>query len=175
MARPKKNANNNILTLDALNQENNQLNETKTIPILNGKFMIQLDKHFRRSKIQKLIVNYLELLQNLKQRENVDTDTIIGAVSLINILIVKYFSTLPIQDLKTIDDLVQMSEKLLDLGIMDQLFSDNPDIAFDKSEIQLLEEQINKASKRQGELLGELALASTLNEGENGADIQQSE
>jgi hypothetical protein len=140
----------NKLTLTTINKMNQEYNERKTIQVC-GKYDVQIDTKFRRSKIQKLILDYYTVLQDLKKKENVSDETIFQSVSLINVLVISIFTdlSLPVQ-LDRIDNLIKMSEVLLDTGIMEDIFNQLP-----QDQVELLNQEINKSAKGFGNLLGE--------------------
>jgi uncharacterized protein YabN with tetrapyrrole methylase and pyrophosphatase domain len=154
MAKAKK------LTLSNITKLNNELNERKLIRVC-GDYEVQIHLTFRRTLISKLLLDYITILQNLRGRENITDETIMQTTSLINALTVKYFSDIPLPDIENIEKLIQVSNALLDLNIMDELFGEN---GFPKDQIELLSKEIEKAAKGIGTMLGELAVQSTLSD-----------
>jgi len=140
------------LTLTAMNKLDQKYNEKKPILLLN-QYQHTVHTHFRRSDIQKLLIDYFNVLQELKEYEELDSDILIKASSLLNVLVIKYFSDIELPRLDHIEAMIRASMILLDLGVMDQLFSD---LGFPKDQLELLSNEINKASVKMEEQLGEM-------------------
>jgi hypothetical protein len=158
------------LTLSNISKLNSELNERKVIRVC-GDYEVQIDIKFRRTKIQKVILDYFTILQDLKKRENINDETIVHTTSLLYALIIRYFSDIPLPDIDDVEKLIQVSNSLLDLGIMEELFGEN---GFPKDQVELLTKEIDKAANGIGNILGELSLQSVLSEGveENGEVVQ---
>lgn len=155
------------LTASSLNKLNSSLNQQKTITVC-GDYEIQIDTIFRESKIQKLLIDYLTILQNLRKLDNVTDKTIINSISLVNTLIIRYFSNAPIPDIDNLVKLIQVSDALLDLGIMKSCFEHFP-----QSEIEKVKDALDRVSKESGRLMGEMAAKMSLDGADDG--LQQSE
>lgn len=144
------------LTASSLNKLNSSLNQQTTITVC-GDYEIQIDTIFRESKIQKLVIDYLTILQNLHKLEKVTEETIINSISLVNVLIIKYFSNAPIPDIDDLGKLIQVSDTLLDLGITKNCFEHFP-----QSEIDKVKDALDRAAKESGRLMGEMAAKMSL-------------
>jgi hypothetical protein len=161
------------LTLSTLNKEDAALNGLKEIYILDGKYGVTINKTFRTTLIKKLIIDYLKLIDELKNRPEVTTDTLINIPVLLYGLTCKYFSDLPIS-FKNIDELAETTKKLMDLGIIDQLYS-GEDNGFDQVEIEKLNKEIILASKNVGQAIGEMAIQDALNEAKSDEEEKNGE
>lgn len=153
------------LTLQEIAKQDSKFNERKKIKLL-GKYDVEIDRFFRKSKVQLLLANYLTILTDLQKRENVTTETILNSSSLLHALVIKYFSDIELPSVESVEDLIIVSTALIDLNIVDELFNGD---GFDKEEIEKLTNEINKSAKLIGEKIGEMAVQSTLNEVEGDA------
>jgi len=46
------------LNMQAINKEMNKFNEREVIKVLEGKYEVSINKHFKISDIQKLLIDY---------------------------------------------------------------------------------------------------------------------
>lgn len=158
MGKPKK------LTLSTLNKlDASLLNEKKVVYVIDGQYPCQVDKKFRRTKVQKLGLDYIDFLNQLKSQKDVNSDTIMSVPILLYALICKYFTDLPIQT-ESLEELVDRTQKLLDLGVIEQLFSGDIEKGFDPAEVEMLNKELEKISKGVGQVVGEMAYMSALDE-----------
>ena len=157
------------LTLATLNKLDSKLNEKKSVYINIGgdDYEVIIDKHFRKSTIHLLILNYLNILQDLKSKQEVTFETLMDTNKLLNTLIVKYFTNIPLPEITNIEGLIAVSNTLLDLGIMEALFNEH----FDKNEIEKLVDEVNKVAKNIGKLQGEIGFSAIINELEKSVNI----
>ncbi|CAH0118525.1 hypothetical protein PAE9249_01014 [Paenibacillus sp. CECT 9249] len=152
------------LTVAALNKLDAELNEIKTVPILGGQYQCSIDRTFRHSKIQELLFAYFALLEEAQQDGGIARKTLHRVPALLHALIVKYFTDLPLQSAETLENLTAVSHKLLDLGIMDQLFSGTEN-GFDPSQIEKVSKAIRKSSESLGGMLEETDKISVIAKG----------
>lgn len=150
------------LTLATINKLNSEFDQRKTIYVC-GDYPVQVDIKFRKTKIQKMILDYIIILEDLRKQKNVNEETLMRTTSLINTLIVKYFTDIPVPPIDNIEKLIQVSNALLDLGIMDVLFDGNEN-GFPKDQLELVKTEIDKVSKNIGQILGEMGIKAVLNE-----------
>jgi hypothetical protein len=172
MAKAKK------LTPTKLNKLASQFNEKKKvyISIDNEDYEVVVDKKFRRSKIFKMLIHYLQILYEIRNKKDLNVDTITDSTALINTMIIKYFSDVPLPDLDNVDDLIYASNSLYDLGITEKLINDG----FDKEQIEFVFSEIDKNAKVIGERLAEIGVVGVMKEVENmeeleNADVQGAE
>lgn len=132
------------LTLSALNKLNSEFDQRKTLNVC-GDYAVQVDLKFRKSKIQELIMDYMTLLEQLKQREDADKETSLRMSVLMNTLIIKHFTDIPFPNNNDVDNVIKMSKVLIDLGIMEVLF--DGENGFPVDQIQLIFNQIDKVVK----------------------------
>jgi hypothetical protein len=172
MAKQKK------LTFAEYDKLDKQFSERKQITLaVNNNGQVTEYKHtlaskFKTTEIHKLAIDYLALLQELRKEENVTAETFLNAGSLLNALIVKYFSDVPIPSVDSLHSVIRVSNVLVNLGIMDQLFDGGPN-SFDKNEIEKISKEIEKLSKPIGQNMAEMLLKQSLTEtGEPDAVIQ---
>lgn len=146
MAKQKK------LTLSVINKANSALNELKVVRVL-GDYEVRINTKFRKTLIRNVLISYFTILQDLKGRDNVTEETIMNSISLLNTLILREFSDVPIPSINNVEELIEVSNALLDTGILEEVF-----IHFPQEELNNLSEELKKASKNIGELMGEIAI-----------------
>lgn len=169
----KNTSNNNgakKLTLSNLNKLASQFNEKRKITILvNGEeFEVMIHNKFRETAVRKVCVDYIKILYELKQLNNLDDEAILNATYLLNTLVLKEFTNLPIPDVVnkgnvTVEDLeklIKVTENLVDLGIIEYLLGENS--PFGKENIELLNRVANQVSANVGKTISELGLISEL-------------
>ncbi|GAB6930085.1 hypothetical protein JCM10914A_40680 [Paenibacillus sp. JCM 10914] len=145
------------LTTQALKRLESELNANKTISILNNSYEVNIQQVFRESRVEAVVIQYLALLQELKNRTDLNDMLIAGTIGLLNSLIIKEFTSIPYPQCKSIEDHIKVSHVLLDTGIMNEVFN-----AFNPEELQKIEEKFKSTNQNLGEILGELALTSSL-------------
>ncbi|WP_431785782.1 hypothetical protein [Paenibacillus lactis] len=145
------------LTVSALNKLESQLNTQRVIQILGDQYEVKIKTIFRESQIQSVVTNYLTLLQDLKSRTEVDEALIQGTIGLLNTMILREFTDLPIPKGNKIEELVKVSKTLLDSGIMKETFD-----KLDKDELAKIEDKIKSVNSEVGKIVGELALVSSV-------------
>lgn len=160
------------LSLSKLNQLSSKFNEKETvrIQVQDEEFEITVQKHFRETDIRKIYVEYIQLLYDLKQEKELDNESILNSGYLLNTMILREFTNLPIPKTNDIKKLFQLSKNLINLGIVDQLLGDNS--PFGKENIDFLNSILEKASDGIGKTLSELSIKTELLEAEkNRVDV----
>lgn len=157
MARTKK------FDLNVLNNKDKQFNEKKQI-LIDGKYTINVDQKFRKTKLQQLLI---ELEDQIKQlhKEKLNHSTLLQALVYIQqMLIVKYFTDIPFPADLSPADYVKLFEKFMDNGVLQILFENG----FVKEEVEQLFKDIAKVTKENqvfynqiGELFARLELENT--------------
>ncbi|MDH6671995.1 uncharacterized membrane protein YoaT (DUF817 family) [Paenibacillus sp. LBL] len=145
------------LTTQALKKLESELNVNKTVPILNNTYEVNIQQVFRESRVEAVVIQYLALLQELKKRTDLNDMLIAGTVGLLNSLIIKEFTSIPYPQCKSIEDHIKVSHVLLDTGIMNEIFD-----SFIPEELRKIEDKFKSTNQNLGEILGELALSSSL-------------
>ncbi|MFB4327361.1 hypothetical protein [Paenibacillus sp. CR_12] len=145
------------LTAQALKKLEGELNTNKTISILNDTYEVNIQQVFRESHVEAVVIQYLALLQELKNRSDLNDMLIAGTIGLLNSLIIKEFTNIPYPQCKSIEDHIRVSYVLLDTGIMNEVFD-----SFIPEELRKIEDKFKSTNQNLGEILGELALASSL-------------
>lgn len=152
------------LTMTGLERLANQtFNEKRKVSVCNGEFEIEINENFKITDIQSIAVEYLKIIEKLKSMKDVDEELIMASTRLIDTLVLRKFSTLPIPETDDIAKLIKVSDNLLNLGIVKELFSGGEN-SFKESEIKLVKERIEKAMESYAKTLGEIGLMSELNE-----------
>lgn len=145
----------NKLNFNKLAELEQELNERVTVEVLGGRFTVEVDKVFRTTKIENMILDFVKFLQRVsKEVDEIDEDMVKRFTRINQVLILKHFTNIEVPD----DDLkmVKMCEILLDLGILDEIEEIIP-----KSELDKLNEVIEdrlKSMKNVQSMYGELLL-----------------
>lgn len=157
MAKTKK------FDLNVLNNKDKQFNEKKQV-LIDGKYAINVDQKFRKTKLQQLLI---ELEDQIKQlhKEKLDHSTLLQALVYIQqMLIVKYFTDIPFPADLSPSDYVKLFEKFMDNGVLQILFENG----FVKEEVEQLYKDIAEVTKENqvfynqiGELFTRLELENT--------------
>jgi hypothetical protein len=148
MAKSKK------LTLGVIEKADAEFHEQKTIRVL-GQYEVRIFTKWRKTRIRDVLSRFFTILRELPGKEQVTEETIAGSVSLLHTLVLSEFTTIPVPPAADMDELIRLSDALIDTGIMEQVFAELP-----SDQIQVLTDELNKASKQIGELLGEAAVSS---------------
>ncbi|MNK45801.1 hypothetical protein D3C87_645720 [compost metagenome] len=111
------------LTLTELNKLDAQNNKKEKVSILDGKYEVTINKIFKDSDIEEVLLIYSTLLQNLNGASVVELK---NTYSLLITLILRQFTDLPIPTSNDIDELVKVSKVLLDNNITAEVYSALP-------------------------------------------------
>lgn len=140
-AKPKK------LSIEAVNKQyGEQFGSLKRISLSNG-YYCEVHEKFKTTSIQKLVIDYHDVLEQLKKRDVSWTSTK-DIIFVYYMLLLKHFTSLGEIIPADIDQMVAISEKLLDLGLMGEILE-----ALDPAEVEKLNDTIGKMSEN-GKMLG---------------------
>src|SRR5690625_307225 len=115
------------LTKTSLNKFTKKFNEKRKVSIqVDGEeATVTIHTHFRRSKIEEVSVQVLEIISTALQEEGIDHRQVIMNINrFYSTLLLKEFTDLPIPDIDNIQDLLTITINLHDLGIIEQLIGD---------------------------------------------------
>jgi len=144
---------------DVEKQHVKEFNELKRVHLKNGSYCDVYVK-FRPTKIQKLIEEYQDILVQLGKRDELMGDNIKGLSFIFYMLLLRHFTTLGDQIPLDIEKMIVACEKLIDLGILEELLN-----AFPQEEINKIDEMIRKIDANTrliGDQIGELILQNNL-------------
>ncbi|MEK3725305.1 hypothetical protein [Paenibacillus sp. FSL H8-0034] len=128
------------LTLTTVNKAHaKEFNEQKKVTLKTGDFLL-IDVHFRKAKIQQLLIDYQELLEQTHTKA-VSMGVLKDTTFVFYMLLLRHFTSLS-QIPNEIDKLVVCCEKLLDLGILEEILN-----AFDEKELQKVTDTMKRASE----------------------------
>jgi hypothetical protein len=152
------------LTTSSLNKLASQFNEKKKVYFeLDGEqFEILVSNKFRESKIREVYAEYITILQKMKASNMLNDETIIGASYVLNTLLLKEFTNLPIPKLDDVRKLVKVTLNLVDLGIVEYFFGENS--PFGEANMSLLNRILQQASDNISKSFIELGLMSEINQ-----------
>lgn len=151
----------NKLTATTIHKLNKELDKKKTILVL-GEHEVKIDLVFKDSKIDKIVFDYLSLFEEVNKDGTLDEEFIRGTLAILNTFILRDFSDVPmIPKDRNVKKLIQVSEALYDTGIMEEVM-----MAFDQEQLNKVFAKLSAAGKRVGEIMGEYAIKSTLQRGE---------
>lgn len=148
--KSKKLTANALSTLDAKN------NQRKTIYVTDHQYEVQIHTFFRQSLMDNVNMNYVSLIDQLRQKTDVTDQVIKDTVGLYNTLLLKEFSNLPIPKKLDVEKLIKVTHMLLDNGIMEQVLEQFPD-----QELKKLEEQFKTLQEKMATMISELAITRT--------------
>lgn len=154
------------LTLSELNKAHKSLNERKLVHLKDGQFTIELATHFKNTAIQRLILDYQDILNELK-KQNLTTEVIKDLMLIFNMLILKHFSSLPLQN-TNVSQLLSACEKLIDLDLFGEIFSYFPEGELEKLRVKVSEvsKSIPQISQAMGDLFASGIINETMTDGE---------
>ncbi|MCM3273900.1 hypothetical protein [Paenibacillus elgii] len=159
------------LTLTSINKAHSkEFNSQKKVVLKTGDYIMVQEK-FKTTSIQKLLLDYQDILEQLSQKE-VSMEVIKDMTFVYYMLLLRHFTNLN-NIPNEIDKMVIVCEKLIDLNLLEEILS-----AFDKEELRKVDEmikQVSENSKFLGEQIGDIFAKAALNEvveGEKDADIQ---
>jgi hypothetical protein len=141
-------------TLQNLNKEAKKLDSKRSVTIKDFEFI--LDEHFRTTKIQKMLMDYVEFINEIKQQgAKLDTSSLIIYLSLlVNGLVLKYFSNIPFKENESHETLVATVNNLIDLEIFEELWN-----SFNESELTKVNDILRKVSEnapQTSQMIGDL-------------------
>lgn len=146
------------LTAAALNKLNNDISKRKEITIL-GEYKINIDTHFKDSKIDKIVFDYLSLFEETHKNNEIDEEFIRGTMAIFHTFVLREFSDVPsIPKDRNVQKLIQVANALYDTGIMEAVLSE-----FDQDQLQKVYKKLEVISKRTGEITAQYALSVALN------------
>lgn len=120
------------LTFANVNSEHKKVFKNRKTIDLNHGYKIQIDSIFQKTKIQKLVVDYQQLITKFNESD-IDSDFVKNVTFIYFMLIIKYFSSLD-NIPASIEGMVLTCEKLIDLELLDDIVS-----SFDESELKKVE------------------------------------
>lgn len=147
------------LTAAELNKLSSKFNELKKVFILDGQYEVSIHTNFRESLIENVVMNYIEILEELKKSENVTNETVKNTVVLLDTLILREFTDLPIPKKNDIPNLIKFTHNLLDNGILVEVYNHIP-----KDQIEKVKTKLEQVSKGMGKATAELAIQAALQE-----------
>jgi hypothetical protein len=115
-----------------------------------------------------MLIDYMAILEEFKQRKNISTEDLYDTTTIMYGLIVSYFTNIQIPKIDKLEQLIHVTENLINLGIIEQLFKS--DKGFDPDEVRFLNQEMEKAAKQIGQNIGELAVRGMVNEQANGVE-----
>jgi len=162
------------LSLASINKQHAaEFNQMKRVTLKNGDY-IDIQEKFRKTSIQRLLLDYSDILEQLKNK-NVSWEVFKNATFIYYMLLLKHFTSLSNTIPLDVEKMVLICEKLIDLELIEEILNQ-----FDPEEVKKVEnmiEQVGKNSNFIGNALGEAFVSAVLNEqdGESNDNIQESE
>lgn len=152
------------LTTAKINKINKELDQKRKIYILQDHDEVNISVIFKDTTVDKLILDYLSVLETVSKSSELTDDMIRGTIGVLNLLILREFSDVPMIPKTTndIQKLIDVTYVLYNTGILEAVMDQ-----FDPEQIKKVHEKLEKVSKRAGELLGEMAVRTTLNDSKN--------
>ncbi|MNC37176.1 hypothetical protein D3C75_857320 [compost metagenome] len=150
------------LTTIELNKLSSKFNKQKKVSICNNEYEVTIYTNFRETKIDRVIMEYLSYIQNLKTVQELDYNLIKDTLSLLLTLVLREFTDLPIpksKEIKNISNLIKVTHNLLDLGIFHETLNHIPE-----EQIAKVKERLDLVGNEGGKAMGELAVKMAVNE-----------
>ena len=103
----------------SLNKGFNKFNEKVTERVtdrFNEEYEVEVSKYLKKTDTQKIMIDYMNIIEELEDMENIDNlkDSII-----LPMLMIKYFTNIPIQDEG--EKLLIMAHKLIELELFNSI------------------------------------------------------
>jgi hypothetical protein len=127
------------LTTPSLSKATSKFNERIAIQVTDRfgeTYSVEINKYFKTSEVQKLIVDYLSFKEELPNLVS-DLELVKDNTYLYYALLVKYFTNVPLSD--DLLELISGVETLIDIEVFDHIVG-----AFPKEEIERVNELIKK-------------------------------
>lgn len=159
------------LTAATINKKNQELSTKRTIYILGDQEVV-INNTFKDSSIDKIVVDYLSIFETANKDNNIDDEILRGLASLLPVLMLREFSNVPMipKNNDDIKKLISIAFILYDTGILEEVLN-----AFDQEQVQKVYTKLEASSKRVGEVMGELAIKSSLSNDQGDEEIGNSE
>jgi len=110
------------LTLSNINKEYTKFNEKSEVSLMDGKYTIEVNKHMKKTDIQKMLIDYDSIVNQL-QKDN-DIESLKGTI-IIPTLLIKYLTNIDIPE--DADKLLMMSEQLINLDLFSEIMASLPE------------------------------------------------
>lgn len=132
-----------------------KLNKLKDIPLLNGKYVIQMHEAFLETQIQKFLLDFQEAALILKA-DQVSLVDMRNGLLLYQILLIKHFTNSGLDHLvmNKIDDVVKLlgiAEDLINIGVFQEIIEHFPQAELDK--IDQFTKKLDSEEKAANEVL----------------------
>lgn len=155
------------LSMTSIKKEHNkQFKETKRVDLSNGSH-IDIQLKFKPTSIQRLLLDFQDILEQLKQKK-VDWNVTQNVMFAHYLLLIKHFSSadnIP----NDVDQMIIVCEQLHDLGVLEEILS-----AFPSEELAKVDELIEKVSKNSefiGDQIGELLVRDAIRAQEESKEV----
>jgi hypothetical protein len=151
------------LTATKINKINKELDKKRKIYILEDNDEVTISVKFKETIINRIVMEYLTVLERTGKTEELDNNLIMGAIGLLNMFMLREFSDVPMIP-KTSEDLrknIDVAQALYNTGIMDAVLEQ-----FDEAEKQKVFDKLNVVSVEIGKQLGEAAIKTAFKEEE---------
>lgn len=148
------------LTAAKINKLNREFDKKKKIYILADNDEVDISVKFKESTINEIVMEYLEVIGKLSQVDNLDNKKVMGTLGVLNLLILREFSNVPMipKDTSNIYDTIDITLALLDCGVMEAVIKE-----FDEVEIKKVYDKLEEMGKAMSNPLVEAAIKSALN------------
>lgn len=160
-------------TLSNLAKQAKKLDAKRQVTIQDFDFI--LDSHFRNTKLQKMLLDYFDIITSLQKRDlKLDSANMLIYLSLVmNGLVLKTFTNIPFDDDADDNVLAGTVNNLIDLDIFEQLWN-----SFEESELKKINdlfEKVGKNAPKMNEMVGDLFVKTGLNNGNGDFEFGESE
>nr|WP_156736261.1 hypothetical protein [Mycobacterium sp. E3298] len=152
----------NLTEIKKLNKA--EYSTTKRVELDNGEFHLDIYEKFKPTSIKKFIVEYIELLTELKTK-GVSFEVISGISYVYYMLLIRHFTPKPNNIPKNAEKMYLICEELMNRNILSDIIN-----AFPPEEVAKIDEEMKKFNENTDLLkntVGELFVDSALKETED--------
>jgi|GEM_PF-6802361 len=110
------------LTLSNINKEYTKFNEKSEVSLMDGKYTIEVNKHMKKTDIQKMLIDYDSMVEQLQKDNNIES---LKGTIIIPTLLIKYLTNIDIPE--EADKLLMMAEQLINLDLFSEIMASLPE------------------------------------------------
>ena len=147
------------LTISNINKEYTRFNEKSEISIMDGKYTIEVNKHMKKTDIQKMLIDYDSIARQLENNHDIE---ILKGTIIIPTLLIKYLTNIDVPE--EADKLLMMAEQLINLDLFSEIIASLPEDEIVKMTL-VIDQVVTNTSKMVKEIedVVEKEVKSTLN------------
>lgn len=154
MTQPKK-----LTVASVKKQHKKEFGEQKKVILRNGEYVL-IQKKFRKTSIQKFVMEYIDVIESIKRRD-ISTEVLQELSFVYYMLLLRNFTNLDIIPTE-VEQMIILCQELNDLDLLEEILSH-----FDENEINKIKELIDKMTENANQenlsdLIAELFVSSNM-------------